>query len=95
VNGARAAAQAKVEIADAMERGGPSMGTDERDDEVGTPEDLAEALRANSEAEAIWGQLPEAHRRGHVIAIRRIEDADARAERIEHTIEHLLEKHAS
>jgi hypothetical protein len=30
-----------------------------------------------------------------VIAIERITDAKARAERIEHTIEHLFEEHAS
>ena len=71
------------------------MGTNERYDEVGIPEDLAEALRDNADTAAVWGQLPEAHRRGHVIAIRRAADAKARAERIEHTIEHLSEKHAS
>jgi uncharacterized protein YdeI (YjbR/CyaY-like superfamily) len=71
------------------------MGTNERYDEVGIPEDLVEALRDNADAVAIWGQLPQAHRRGHVIAIRRAADPKARAERIEHTIEHLLEKHAS
>lgn len=71
------------------------MGTNERPDEARMPEDLAEALRDHPEAAGIWDQLPEAHRRGHVIAIRRVSDADARAARIEHTIEHLLEKHAS
>jgi len=71
------------------------MGRDEGNDEVATPEDLAEALRDDPEAAAIWERLPEAHRRGHVIAIPRIEDAEARAQRIEHTIEHLLRKHAS
>lgn len=71
------------------------MGQDERNDEVAIPEDLAQALRENPEVGAIWDQLPEAHRRGHVIAIQRVEDDDARAERIKHTIEHLLEKHGS
>jgi hypothetical protein len=32
--------------------------------------------------------------KGYVIAIRRAADAKAGAERIEHTIEHLFEKHA-
>jgi len=71
------------------------MDGDQRDDELAIPEDLAEALRVNPEAEAMWDQLPEAHRRGHVIAIRKVADSEARTERIEHTIEHLLEKHAS
>lgn len=71
------------------------MSTNERSDEVEVPEDLAEALRTSPEAAAIWDQLPGAHRRGHVIAIERIADAQARADRIEHTIEHLLDKHAS
>jgi hypothetical protein len=44
---------------------------------------------------AIWDPLPEAHRRGHVIAIERFSDAEARAGQIAHTVEHLFEKHAS
>jgi hypothetical protein len=36
------------------------MGTNERYDEVGIPEDLAEALRDGADAVAIWGELPEA-----------------------------------
>jgi uncharacterized protein YdeI (YjbR/CyaY-like superfamily) len=71
------------------------MGRDEEYDEAAIPEDLAEALRDDPEAAAIWERLPEAHRRGHVIAIRRIADADVRAERIQHTIEHLWSKQAS
>ena len=71
------------------------MSTNERSDELETPEDLAEALRKDPQAQAIWNQLPEAHRRGHVIAIRRISDPDLRTQRIEHTVEHLLERHAS
>lgn len=63
--------------------------------EIEMPEDLAEALRGNPQASAIWNDLPVAHRRGHVIAIQRITDVEARAERIEHIIEHLFEKHAS
>ena len=69
------------------------MGGDERQDEVGTPEGLAEALRDDPEAVAIWGRLG-AHRRGQIVAIRRIADTDARAERIGDTIEHLLVRHA-
>lgn len=71
------------------------MRRNEPDGEVEIPEELAEALQGNPEATAIWNQLPAAHRRGHVIAIERIADGDARAERVEHTVEHLLERHAS
>ena len=59
------------------------------------PEDLAEALRNDREAASIWERLSAAHRRGHVIAIQRIAEDDAGAGRIAHTLEHLLEKHAS
>jgi uncharacterized protein YdeI (YjbR/CyaY-like superfamily) len=70
------------------------MRSDERPrDEVGTPDDLAKALQARPDAEAIWDRLPEAHRRGHVIAIQRIADPEARAQKIQHTVEHLVEKH--
>jgi uncharacterized protein YdeI (YjbR/CyaY-like superfamily) len=62
-------------------------------DEFETPDDLAEALQARPDAEAIWDRLPKAHRRGHVIAIQRIVDPEARAQKIQHTVEHLLEKH--
>jgi uncharacterized protein YdeI (YjbR/CyaY-like superfamily) len=71
------------------------MGREMHDEEVAIPEDLARALRDRPEAEAIWDGLPAAHRRGHVIAIERVVDTDERAERVEHTIEHLLEKHGS
>jgi uncharacterized protein YdeI (YjbR/CyaY-like superfamily) len=63
--------------------------------EIEIPQDLEEALRLNPAAEAIWGGLPEAHRRGHVIAINRVEDARARAERVEETVEHLVDHHGS
>lgn len=71
------------------------MGANERYNEIRISKDLAEALPHDPEAAATWDALPEAHRRGHVIAIRRAADAEARAERIEHTIKHLFEKHAS
>ena len=71
------------------------MERNERDSEVESPEDLAGALQANSEAVAIWDHLPVAHRRGHVTAIESSADGDARAERVEVTVEHLLERHAS
>lgn len=71
------------------------MRRNEPDGEVEIPEDLAEAIRANHEAAAIWDRLPAAHRRGHVIAIERIADGEARAVRVEHTVDHLLESHAS
>jgi uncharacterized protein YdeI (YjbR/CyaY-like superfamily) len=71
------------------------MDTNERVNDVEIPDDLADALRGNPEAASIWHQLPEAHRRGHVIAIERVVDADARAQQIGHTIQHLFEKHAS
>jgi uncharacterized protein YdeI (YjbR/CyaY-like superfamily) len=70
------------------------MATQEGQEEVVVPEDLEAALRAAPQA-AIWDSLPEAQRRGHVIAIERITDRDARAEQIAHTVEHLFEKHAS
>lgn len=71
------------------------MRRNEPDGEVEIPEDLSAAIQGNPEAAAIWNQLPAAHRRGHVIAIERIADGDGRAERVEHTVEHLLERHAS
>lgn len=71
------------------------MRRNERNDEIEMPEDLAEVFRNNPEAAAIWDALPVAHRRGHVIAIERLTDAKARADQIEHTVEHLFEKHAS
>jgi uncharacterized protein YdeI (YjbR/CyaY-like superfamily) len=70
------------------------VGTSDRTDHVEIP-DLAEALRNNPEAASIWERLPAAHRRGHVIAIQRITGDDARAERIAHTLVHLVEKYAS
>lgn len=48
------------------------MDTNERGNEVEIPQNLAEALDSKAAAAGIWEQLPEAHRRGHVIAIRRI-----------------------
>jgi uncharacterized protein YdeI (YjbR/CyaY-like superfamily) len=71
------------------------MRSNELDAEVEIPEDLAEAIRANHEAAAIWDRLPAAHRHGHVIAIEGIADGEARTERVEHTVDHLLERHAS
>jgi uncharacterized protein YdeI (YjbR/CyaY-like superfamily) len=71
------------------------MAAEKRDEELVVPEDLDAALGADPHAAAIWDGLPEAHRRGHVIAIERITDAEARAEQIRHTVEHLFEKHAS
>lgn len=58
------------------------MGEEMHDEEVAIPEDLARALHDHPEAEAIWDRLPAAHRRGHVIAIERLADADERAERV-------------
>jgi uncharacterized protein YdeI (YjbR/CyaY-like superfamily) len=71
------------------------MPAENRHDELVVPEDLAAALRADPQAATIWDRLPEAHRRGHVIAIERSADADERSDRIAHIIEHLFEKHAS
>jgi uncharacterized protein YdeI (YjbR/CyaY-like superfamily) len=73
------------------------MGIDERPAEAGieVPTDLTDALGRDPEAARIWERLPEAHRRGHVIAIQRTHDAEVRAKQIAHTIEHLFEKHAS
>jgi uncharacterized protein YdeI (YjbR/CyaY-like superfamily) len=71
------------------------MGRNEPLGDIRTPSDLAETLANNPEAAAIWDRLPEAHRRGHVIAIERITDSAARAEHIQHTVDHLLKKHAS
>jgi uncharacterized protein YdeI (YjbR/CyaY-like superfamily) len=76
-----------------MEREGVSIMSDESREDVKVPEDLAAALQEDPRAEAIWDQLPEAHRRGHVIAIERIEDAEARAAHVRHTVEHLFQKH--
>ena len=53
------------------------------------------ALHDHPEAEAVWDRLPTAHRRGHAIAIERLADADERAEQVDHTIDHLLVRHAS
>lgn len=69
------------------------MTNNEPKEEVVIPEDLAEALASNPEAEAIWNRLSASHRRGHVIAIERVEDPEARAERVKHTVDHLFEKH--
>jgi uncharacterized protein YdeI (YjbR/CyaY-like superfamily) len=71
------------------------MTREERNQDVVVPQGLEAALRADPQAAAIWDALPEAHRRGHVIAIERITDPDARAEQIAHTVEHLFAKHAS
>jgi uncharacterized protein YdeI (YjbR/CyaY-like superfamily) len=71
------------------------MAAEKRHEELVIPEDLGAALRADPQATAIWDSLPEAHRRGHVIAIERFSDAEARAGQIAHTVEHLFEKHAS
>jgi uncharacterized protein YdeI (YjbR/CyaY-like superfamily) len=65
------------------------------EEEVAIPEDLARALQNRPEAEGIWDRLPAARPRGHVIAIERLVHANERAQRVEHTIDHLLEKHAS
>lgn len=70
------------------------MGTSDRTDHVEIP-DLAEALRNNPEAASIWERLPAAHRRGHVIAIPPTTEDKGRAERIAHTLGHLLDKQAS
>jgi uncharacterized protein YdeI (YjbR/CyaY-like superfamily) len=69
------------------------MRSDDGPGEVELPDDLAAALQAQPDAAAIWHRLPEAHRRGHIIAIERISDPRVRAEKIQHTIEHLVEKH--
>ena len=61
------------------------------EEEVAIPEDLARALQNRPEAEGIWDRLPA--RRGHEIAIERLVDANERAERVEHTIDHLFKKH--
>jgi uncharacterized protein YdeI (YjbR/CyaY-like superfamily) len=59
------------------------------------PQELADVLRRLPEAATVWEALPEAHRRGHVIAINRIADPEARAERVDETVLHLLEHHGS
>lgn len=68
---------------------------EKRRENLVVPQDLKAALQADPQAAAIWDGLSEAHRRGHVIAIERITDRDARAERIAHTVEHLFQKHAA
>ena len=63
------------------------------DQEVQTPSDLAEALEAHPEAQAIWNSLSEAHRRGHLIAIQRVTDPKKTADKVHDLIEHLVEGH--
>lgn len=60
---------------------------------IETPSDLAAALQGHPDARAIWDELSEAHRRGHVIAIERVADPDKRAEKVHHLIEHLVDDH--
>ena len=59
------------------------MSTNERADGVETTEDLAEALRSDPEAKAIWDRLPARHRRGRIIASQRVAEGEVRAQRIE------------
>jgi uncharacterized protein YdeI (YjbR/CyaY-like superfamily) len=62
----------------------------ERD--VDVPEDFAEALRKAPTAAAKWDTLSYGHKRAHVSSIMKSKEAEARARRIEETIEHLLEE---
>jgi uncharacterized protein YdeI (YjbR/CyaY-like superfamily) len=71
------------------------MSAAKRYEELVVPQDLDAALRAHPQVAAIWDSLPEAHRRGYVVAIERITDAHERAEQIAHTVMHLFEQHAS
>jgi uncharacterized protein YdeI (YjbR/CyaY-like superfamily) len=57
------------------------------------PSDLASALQARPDAQAIWDKLSGAHRRGHVIAIERVGDPHKRAEKVQHLIDHLVDDH--
>lgn len=61
--------------------------------QVEMPDDLVAALKAHPDAEGIWDRLSEAHRRGHAIAIQRVVDPGKRAEKVHHTIKHLVEDH--
>lgn len=60
--------------------------------EIEVPDDLAEALRRNSEARAVFDGLSFSHRREYVNSITEAKRPDTRARRIERTIQALLER---
>jgi uncharacterized protein YdeI (YjbR/CyaY-like superfamily) len=60
--------------------------------DVDVPEDFAEALRSKPVAATKWQTLSEGHRRAHVAGILQAKDPEMRAQRIQQTVEHLLEE---
>jgi hypothetical protein len=67
----------------------------ERDTEeriVEPPEDLAEALKKNKDASAVWEKLSYTHKKEYVMAIEDAKKAETRERRVNKTIEKLLEK---
>ena len=60
--------------------------------EVEVPVDLAEALRGNDEARAVFEGLSYSHQREYVDSIAEAKRAETRARRVERTIQALLER---
>ena len=55
-------------------------------------EDLAKALKENSDAEAVWGKLSYTHKKEFVAAIEDAKKLETRQRRIKKTIEELLKR---
>ena len=67
----------------------------ERDTEprvIEPPSDLADALRENPAAQAVWERLSYSHRKEHTLAIEDAKKPETRARRISKAIQVMLEK---